>query len=61
MQAGYLVVKMSSVSASIIPDPFNLPLQTLKPVRLLTDAIPECPHNLSESIHLRSQVIEAHI
>ena len=61
MQAGYLVVKMSSVSAGIIPDPLNLPLQTLKPVGLLTNAIPECPHNLSEGIHLRSQVIEAHI
>lgn len=61
MQAGYLVVKMSSVSAGIIPDPLNLPLQTLKPMGLLTNAIPECPHNLSEGIHLRSQVIEAHI
>lgn len=61
MQAGYLVVKMSSVSAGIIPDPLNLPLQTLKPVGLLTDTVPECPHNLSEGIHLRSQVIEAHI
>lgn len=61
MQAGYLVVKMSSVSAGIIPDPLNLPLQTLKPVGLLTNAIPECPHNLSEGIHLGSQVIEAHI
>lgn len=61
MQAGYLVVKMSSVSAGIIPDPLNLPLQTLKPVGLLTNTVPECPHNLSEGIHLRSQVIEAHI
>nr|DAR17461.1 MAG TPA: hypothetical protein [Caudoviricetes sp.] len=61
MQAGYLVVKMSSVSAGIIPDPLNLPLQTPKPVGLLTNTVPECPHNLSEGIHLRSQVIEAHI
>ena len=61
MQAGYLVVKMSSVSAGIIPDPLNLPLQTLKPVGLLTNTVPECPHNLSEGIHLRSQIIEAHI
>lgn len=61
MKAGYLVVKMSSVSAGIIPDPLNLPLQTMKPVGLLTNTVPECPHNLSEGIHLRSQVIEAHI
>lgn len=61
MKAGYLVVKMSSVSASIIPHALNLPLQALKPVRLLTNAIPECPHNLSEGIHLGGQVIEAHI
>lgn len=61
MQAGYLVVKMSSVSAGIIPDPLNLPLQTLKPVGLLTNIVSECPHNLSEGVHLGSQVIEAHI
>lgn len=61
MQAGYLVVKMSSVSTSIIPNPLNLPLQTLKPVGLLTNAVPECPHNLSKGVHLGSQVIEAHI
>ena len=61
MKAGYLVVKMSSVGASIIPDPLNLPLQTLKPMGLLTNTVPECPHNLSEGIHLGSQVIEAHI
>ena len=61
MQAGYLVVQMSSVSAGIIPDTLNLPLQTLKPVGLLTNTVPERPHNLSEGIHLRSQVIEAHI
>ena len=61
MQAGYLVVKMSSVSTGVIPDPLNLPLQTLKPVRLLTNTIPESPHNLSKGIHLGSQVIEAHI
>ena len=61
MQAGHLVVKMSSVSTGVIPHALNLPLQTLKPVRLLTNTIPECPHNLSEGIHLRSQVIEAHI
>ena len=47
MQAGYLVVQMSSVSTGVIPDPLNLSLQTLKPVRLLTNAIPERPHNLS--------------
>lgn len=61
MQAGYLVVKMSSISAGIIPHALNLPLQTMKPVRLLTHAIPERPHNLSEGIHLGSQVIESHI
>ena len=52
---------MSSVSTGVIPHALNLPLQTLKPVRLLTNTIPECPHNLSEGIHLRGQVIEAHI
>lgn len=61
MQAGYLVVKMCSVGTGVIPHALNLPLQTLKPVRLLTNTIPECPHNLSEGIHLGSQVIEAHI
>ena len=61
MQAGYLVVKMSSVSAGIIPDPLNLLLQALEPARLVAHAIPECPHHLSEGIHLGSQVIEAHI
>ena len=61
MQAGYLVVKMSSVSAGIIPDALNLPLQTLKPMGLLTNTIPERPYNLSEGIHLRSQIVEAHI
>lgn len=61
MQAGHLVVKMSSVSTGVIPDPLNLPLQALKPVRLLTNTVPECPYNLSEGIHLGSQVIEAHI
>ena len=52
---------MRTVSPSIIPDPLNLPLQTLKPVRLLTNTIPECTHNLSKGIHLGSQVIESHI
>ena len=61
MKAGYLVVKMSSVSTGIIPHTLNLPLKPLKPVRLPTNTIPECPHNLSEGIHLGSQVIEAHI
>ena len=61
MQAGHLVVKMSPVSTGVIPHALNLPLKPLKPVRLLTHAIPERPHNLSEGIHLRSQVIEAHI
>ena len=61
MQAGHLVVKMSSVSAGIIPDPLNLPLQTLEPMGLLANAIPECPHNLSEGVHLRGQVIKSHI
>ena len=54
MQAGYLVVKMSSVSTGVIPDTLNLPLQPLKPVRLLTNTVPECPHNLSKGIHLGS-------
>lgn len=61
MQAGYLVVKMSSVSTGIIPDSLNLPLQAMEPMRLLANAILERPHNLSEGIHLRSQIIEAHI
>jgi hypothetical protein len=61
MQAGHLVVKMSSVSAGIIPDTLNLPLQTLKPMGLLTNTIPECPNSLGESIHLGSQVVESHI
>ena len=54
MQAGYLVVKMSSVSAGIIPDSLNLPLKPPKPVGLLTNTVPERPHNLSEGVHLRS-------
>lgn len=61
MKVRYLVVKVSSVSTGIIPDTLNLSLQALEPVRLLTHAIPESPHNLSEGIHLRSQVIEAHV
>lgn len=61
MKVRYLVVKMSSVSARIIPHPLNLPLQALESARLVTHAIPKSPHNLSESIHLGSQVIESHI
>lgn len=61
MKAGYLVVKMSSVSARVISYAFNLRLQALKPTRLVTHAIPKRPHNLSESIHLGSQVIESHV
>lgn len=61
MKAGYLVVKVNSVSARVIPDSLNLPLQAMEPMRLLANAILERPHNLSEGIHLGSQVIEAHI
>ena len=61
MKVGYLVVKMSSVSARVITNTLNLPLQALKPSGLVTHAVPECPHNLSEGIHLRSQVIESHV
>lgn len=61
MKVGHFVVKVSSVSACIIPHTLNLPLQALKPARLVTHAIPKSPHNLSESIHLGSQVIESHI
>lgn len=32
MKVGYLVVQMSSVSARIIPDALNLPLQALEPM-----------------------------
>lgn len=61
MKVGHFVVKVSSVSAYIIPHALNLPLQAMEPVRLLTNTIPECPHNLSKGVHLRSQVIESHI
>ena len=61
MKVGYLVVQMSSVSARIIPDALNLPLQALEPARLVAHAIPECPHNLGEGIHLGGQVVESHI
>lgn len=61
MKVGYLVIQMSSVSARIIPDALNLPLQALEPARLVAHAIPECPHHLSEGIHLGGQVIESHI
>lgn len=61
MKAGYLVVKMSSVSARVIPDALNLPLQALDAVRLIHNALPESPNSLGESIHLGSQVIESHV
>lgn len=61
MKVRYFVVKMSPVSTSIIPHALNLPLQALKPARLVTHAIPKSPYNLSESIHLGGQVIESHI
>lgn len=61
MKVRYLVVKMSSVSARVIPDALNLPLQALDAVRLIHNALPECPNSLGESIHLGSQVIESHI
>ena len=61
MKVRYLVVKMSSVSTRIIPDPLNLPLQAMEPARLVTNAVPECLHNLSESVHLRGQVVESHV
>lgn len=61
MKVRYLIVKVSSVSARIIPDALNLHLQALEPARLVAHAIPECPHHLSEGIHLGGQVIEAHI
>ena len=61
MKVGHFVVKVSSVSACIIPHTLNLPLQALDPTRLVAHTIPECPHNLSEGIHLGSQVIESHI
>ena len=56
-----LAVEMRTVSPSVMPDTLNLHLQALKPTRLVAHAIPKRPHNLSESIHLRSQVIESHI
>ncbi len=61
MKVRYFVVKVSSVSTSVIPHALNLPLQALEPARLITHAIPKSPHNLSESIHLGGQVIESHI
>lgn len=61
MKIGHLIVKMSSVIARIIPDALNLLLQAMEPTRLVAHTIPECPHNLSEGIHLGSQVIESHI
>ena len=61
MKVGDLIVKMSSVSARIIPHTLNLTLKALKPTRLVTHTIPQRPHNLSESIHFRSQVIESHV
>lgn len=61
MKIGHLIVKMSSVIARIIPYALNLPLQALEPTRLVAHTIPERPHNLSEGIHLGSQVIESHI
>lgn len=54
-------VEMRAVSPSIIPDTLNLALKALKPTRLVAHTIPECPHNLSEGIHLGSQVIESHV
>ena len=47
MKARYLVIKMSSVSARVIPDALNLPLQALDTVRLIRNTLPESPHSLS--------------
>lgn len=61
MKAGYLVVKMSSVSARVIPDALNLPLQALDAVRLIHNTLPESPDSLRQGVHLRGQVIESHV
>ena len=61
MKAGYLVIKMSSVSTRVIPDSLDLPLQALDAVRLIRNTLTECSNSLRQGIHLRGQVIESHI
>ena len=46
MKVRYLIVKVSSVSARIIPDALNLPLQALDAVRLIHNTLPESPNGL---------------
>lgn len=61
VKTGDLGVEVCPVCASIIADTLNLTLQPLNAARLISDALPECPHGVSKNIHLLSQVIESHI
>lgn len=51
MQVCYLVVKMSPVSARIIPDTLYLPLKVAYPLRLILNRVPEINQGVAESVH----------
>lgn len=61
MKVRDLIVKMNSVSPSVIPHALNLGLQALEPVRLVGDTVSQAPHDVSEGIQLGDQVVESHV